>query len=575
MGKTKATTKRGRMGRAYALAHRFVRRYRRDEDGTIVVIALLTFLLMVIMGGVAIDIARMEFERTKVQQTVDRAVLAAANLNSTQDPKEVVESYFEASGLKGKLGGVTVQNSLNGKTVYAQGDSEIATMFMHMVGIESLAADSDGGAQERVTDVEISLVVDISGSMGWDNADGTESKLDTLKSAAEIFFDEVIAEQTDETGITAVSVIPYNDKVIAGEELLSYFNTTDWHEETSCLRFYDDDFLQRQLSRTLLVERLGYFHAYGNSYNQPAPANAWCPVKPAHEILPFQTDKQTLVNFVNALDDGGGTAIDNGVKWAAALLDPDARDIVNGMIANESVDGIIQNWPREYGEEDTMKVVVLMTDGENTTQYDLKQDVKTLDGWSAALSDVYYSDEWGASEARDGFLVRFPDNDDDEEWYRPRSWWTTGDDVHYHDDDIPDDLIRLTYQQLYLRFTTTDAANYLYRYSDPGGYWYWSSYYERYMWAGVIPPQFNKVAYPWDDHDIYEETDERLENICDAIKDEEIIIFSIAFEAPQAGEDVMKYCASSTGHYYNVNGTDLEAAFTSIASQINHLKLIQ
>ncbi len=40
-----------------------------------------------------------EARRVAVQQTMDRATLAAASLENELDPEQVVTSYFEAAGL--------------------------------------------------------------------------------------------------------------------------------------------------------------------------------------------------------------------------------------------------------------------------------------------------------------------------------------------------------------------------------------------------------------------------------------------------------------------------------------------
>ena len=69
--------------------------------------------------------------------------------------------------------------------------------------------------------------------------------------------------------------------------------------------------------------------------------------------------------------------------------------------------------------------------------------------------------------------------------------------------------------------------------------------------------------------------DTNLKNICNAAKGEGIIVFSVAFEAPDAGKAALQNCASTAGHYFDVSGTDLSEAFAAIARQISQLKLTQ
>jgi len=71
------------------------------------------------------------------------------------------------------------------------------------------------------------------------------------------------------------------------------------------------------------------------------------------------------------------------------------------------------------------------------------------------------------------------------------------------------------------------------------------------------------------------EADDRLSAICEAARDEGIIVYTIAFEAPSRGRAALRDCASSPSHYFDVNGTDISDAFSAIASDIRALKLTQ
>jgi hypothetical protein len=51
-------------------------------------------------GGIAIDIMRYETQRVQLQYTLDRSVLAAASVTQPLNPVDVVENYFEISGLR-------------------------------------------------------------------------------------------------------------------------------------------------------------------------------------------------------------------------------------------------------------------------------------------------------------------------------------------------------------------------------------------------------------------------------------------------------------------------------------------
>ena len=64
-----------------------------------------------------------------------------------------------------------------------------------MVGIDSINAPATGTAEERVLNVEIALVLDISGSMGnWSPTGGT-SKMQLMKDAATEFVNTVLVDE--------------------------------------------------------------------------------------------------------------------------------------------------------------------------------------------------------------------------------------------------------------------------------------------------------------------------------------------------------------------------------------------
>jgi hypothetical protein len=53
------------------------------------------------------------------------------------------------------------------------------------------------------------------------------------------------------------------------------------------------------------------------------------------------------------------------------------------------------------------------------------------------------------------------------------------------------------------------------------------------------------------------------------------VIWTVGFEVTDTGDTVMRNCASSPAHFFDVNGVEITAAFQSIARQINQLKLTQ
>ena len=99
--------------------------------------------------------------------------------------------------------------------------------------------------------------------------------------------------------------------------------------------------------------------------------------------------------------------------------------------------------------------------------------------------------------------------------------------------------------------------NYSYHWRRVQWGWNWSYY------RNLYTEQF----YTPDQGDTY------MQSMCNAAKNQGIIIFTIAMGATAHGEQEMRSCASSTGHFYATSGAELVAIFEAIAKQITDLRL--
>ena len=97
----------------------------------------------------------------------------------------------------------------------------------------------------------------------------------------------------------------------------------------------------------------------------------------------------------------------------------------------------------------------------------------------------------------------------------------------------------------------------------------------------------SKYVYSRDRSDFYWRKYDRsignslLSDICSAAKAKHIVIWTIGFEVDDDpydnddGADVMRNCAASPSHFFDVDGIELSEAFRAIARQINQLRLIE
>ena len=519
---------------------RFGRDFAREEDGALLIFGVYVFLIILMVAGIGVDLMHFERNRALLQYTLDRAVLAAADLDN-DDAHAVVTDYFNKSGLGQHLGSVVIDEGEGYRSVSATASAQVQTQFMHMTGVDSLLAPAASTAEERVDGVEISLVLDVSGSMN------SNSRLSNLKTAARAFIDEMI-ENTEE-GKLSISIVPYATQVSVPDELFNEFNVSQEQTMSNCINFENSDFNDTSMSTGFPYERTMHFDPWYTHDKRASGSRLRLPVcddRASREILVMENDANTLKNFISNLSAGGNTSIDVGMKWGTALVDPSLNPVIQTMIVGGSVNPDFSTRPHAYNDTNALKVIVLMTDGQNTSQYFIP------DGYRSGLSEVWWNEDsnrYSVLEEND------PDDPDDDEYY----WRHNGTmNDHPYGDSEPGEAVNLTYANLW-GYTTL--------------HWNWKYNYK--PWMGSSSAK-NTWYYPVRQRVNSSTKNTRTRAICDAVKSQQVIVFAIGFEAPSGGQSILSDCASSPNHYFNVTGgAQLTDAFYKIASSIRKLRLTQ
>ncbi len=513
-----------------------------DERGSLVIFAMFLFVTMLLVGGLAVDIVRFEANRAKLQSTLDRAVLAAASLSQTAEPVDVVLDYFARANLEAYITpqDITSQTSLTSRRVSAQAAMEMGTTFTRLLGINSLHAPSAGTAEESATRTEISLVLDVSGSMSWWSYSGGASKISILRDAATQFVNILMCDPSDPTATTgctvdpdtvSITMVPYAQQVLAGEDILDQLTVTEEHQNSACITFDQDDFNDVAIDPAETYKRTGHFD---RSWYHDAAYSWECRTDSWRKILPMENDPADLRAAIADLGASGNTSIDLGMKWGAAFLDPAFQPVVQGLVDNGTVDAVFDDRPYDYTETGVKKIIVLMTDGVNTDQYYLKDQYR--DGPSGIF---YNTADTSRISVRYGSSGNYYWLDTDNYWWY---WnWTVHD--HPYGDAEPGDAVEYTFPQLWERYTLG---------------WYDDLPFKPY--PGSVFNNGAKNAF--------------FKTICTAAKQQNITIFTIGFEVTKASAIVMNQCASSPSHFFDVEGTDLTDAFNSVARQITALRLV-
>ncbi len=504
---------------------------------------------MLMIAGMSVDLMRSETQRARLQSTLDRAVLAGASLEQTLDSEDVVRDYFEKAGLTDFLTGVSVVEGNNTKTVTATAETAVNTYFMNMMGIESLRAPAGGQAEESLSNIEISLILDVSGSMDSWSYSGGAKKISLLRDAAQdfVYLMQCAPDDTSGSGVctveadtVSVSLVPYSEQVLVGENLLQQFNVGNEHSFSSCADFDQTDFSSADVSLVQPLKQAAPIDARTNyrtsSSNSKKTYNSrrTCRTDSWRKIVPLSNSYLALQTQIGQLQASGYTSIDMGMKWGTALLSPTFRP-ASVLMATGGLPAITPAFadrPYDYGERSMQKVIVLMTDGINTTQYTVK------DAYRSGLSPIYRDPDDGDLSVYRASTGKYYHYSDDTNFN-----WSSYDFHNTPDGGNNNNAVQLTYSEFWQAYNV-------------------DLYEEAFYWLPDAVDYYNNNA-----------KNTRLDLICDAAKANNIEVFTIGFETSSSSNLIMQNCASSDAHHFDVNGTNLDDAFTSIAREIHELRL--
>lgn len=551
-------------GRLAAAATKF----EREEEGSLLIFGLFCFVMMLLVCGLAIDLMRFEERRTTLMNTIDRAALASADLQQTLTPKDVVKDYFTKAGLAPPSDSqirVTTNSNNTFRRVEILAGKSMDTMFIHTMGIKTMNVSAASTAEESIGQIEVSLVLDVSGSMSG-------SKLTSLKPAATSFVDKIFSSA--ETGKVSMSLIVYDNQVSAGASLLNYLDVTNEHNLSNCIEFDSGDYSSTamRVKTGAPYQRNAHFDAITSNTSTAGLSDPHCAVaasatisEATRSIIPFSNDSSALKTRINALVAGGNTSIDLGAKWGVGLLDPSMKPVVTGMIGAGLRPSAFSDRPYAYGgtgDQKSLKIMVIMTDGENTNEYELKSP------YNSSTNSVLYrinnasasstsTSNYSIYDAATNKYYAFAINSSTGSPYGWRSTpWGSGSASAEKSGGTNIGATVVPWKNVYQTFNVNYFA-----YMMGNAY---NSTSVRNTWKSTPINTLDGTA-----------KDTQAKAICSAAKakGKDIVIYTIAFQASTAGKALLQACASSDANYYDVATLDINKAFNGIINSINKLRL--
>ncbi|MCB1592131.1 MAG: pilus assembly protein [Alphaproteobacteria bacterium] len=187
------------------------RRYWRDTTGTIVVAFGIMAPLLIGMAGMSLDYSQAYLVRSRLAQALDAAALAAAAYSSSEaEIQQRVQDFFDANYPEEKLG-VTFDPVVQvvGDEVRVTGYATYNTMFLKVLGIDTIDVSASTIVVREIQGLEVALVLDNTGSMAWND------NITALKTGTENFIN-ILFDNASAPENVRIGMVPFANTVNVG-----------------------------------------------------------------------------------------------------------------------------------------------------------------------------------------------------------------------------------------------------------------------------------------------------------------------------------------------------------------------
>ncbi|WP_417467526.1 pilus assembly protein TadG-related protein [Maricaulis sp.] len=381
---------------------RYWQRWCGDTRGNVALMFSLLLLPLMVLTGGSVDLNQALNARTRLAQALDAAALAVGVQTSLSEAEaaEFALGFITANypaGEIGEIGEVHVALDTANDVVTVGAEARVTTHVLNLIGINAITVHWESEVQRARRRLELAMVLDNTGSMGG-------SKISSLRSAARLLTD-ILFEGADPDRLK-IGLVPFASTVNVG----TGYARAWWLDPTALSPLHSENFIpaanrwdvfdsisnrswigcvearaiphdvedtppDNAAPETLFLPYFApdesNYGSYPNSYmsdqmsgpdqrarmrNTPKYAGAsvssgdgpgWgCT---ARAITPL-TGSQTSINAgIADMIASGTTNIPIGISWGIRVLSP-GEPFTQGVA---------------WDEEDTIKAMVVLTDGEN------------------------------------------------------------------------------------------------------------------------------------------------------------------------------------------------------------------
>jgi Flp pilus assembly protein TadG len=358
--------------------------FRFDQRGNVAIVWALMATLLMLAVGAAVDTGRWLHARDQTVAAVDAALLAggrALQANATDEGAAIAAAqqfYTQNTATRLPVVSDTISFAVgnDGISMVANGTAYIQTMFLQIASIDRLPLVAEGqqpiaraqlavtgGNDSQIQSLEISVMLDVTGSMGG-------QKLQDLKDSATDLIKIVLLNGLNNLPVK-VGIVPFSEDIrLPNTAAINKARGTSNLPSTKSITTGSG---RSQTTTTYYLSDCVVERAGNQKYTDAAPAagqyvmahyttsssggKGKCTVPSTAAIAPLTNDKSSLLTIVSNLKAAGGTAGHLGTAWAWYLLSPNWASLWPSST------------PAPYGPT-VKKIAILMTDGEYNTQYD-------------------------------------------------------------------------------------------------------------------------------------------------------------------------------------------------------------
>ncbi len=506
------------------------RAWCRNQTASVAIQFALIVIPLIMTVGLAIDGSRIFLVTYRFQASLDAAALAIGTTFGSDSYLETIADRYVEKNFR--VPGAEVQSikiSNSAEQVALVGDVQVETFFGSFFGREYVTINATTEVRRAGGGLMVALVLDNTGSM-WGSAGG-KSRIEGLRAAAISLTNELFKPEDSEDELR-VGVVPYTSMVNPGDAVLDIvdmsstedFRIQDPQNRTGVpahiLQVLDYDPSDKTQWKGCVYERDG---AASINDTPPGGANNWKPL-----IWPVYNDNQYEV-YSSGSDRGEiipSTVDPGGDRNANSFTGPNVGCPTPILPLTNSQDDVIDSlnamtaWNRGGTLSDVGMAwgLRILSPGAPFTESATHRDVKTNEPiWESPR------------------------------WRRAIVLMTDGDNVVFNAGN---------------EGTRVRAGS---ERSDITGY------------GRLGETKMNALFGSNNAGTVKTKVDQRLSQLCEAAKDQGIIVYTVVFSnsANAATRSIYEQCATDKGKYWYAPSSEaLNSAFGSIGSDLNKLRII-